>query len=52
MRQRNLGNRGDAADGVERVLGQVWNCAKVCVQQTPRDVQRVLSPSAQPFQDT
>lgn len=52
IRQRNLSKRGEVVHGVERVLGEVWNCAKACVQQTPRDVQRVLSRSAEPFQDT
>lgn len=40
--QRDLSDRGQVADGVQRVLGEVGDCAEVGVQQTPRNVQRVL----------
>lgn len=47
-----MGDRWEIVHGVERVLGEVWNCSKVCVQQTPWDVQRVLPCSAEPLQGT
>lgn len=52
IRQRHLSNGGEVFHGVERVLGEVWNSAKVGVQKTPWHVQRVLSRSAEPFQNT
>lgn len=50
--QGDLSDRWEVAQGVQCVLGEVWHCAKVCVQQTPRDFQRVLSRPAEPLQNT
>lgn len=50
--QGDLSNTGEFAQGVQCVLGEVGHCAKVCVQQTPRDLQGVLSRLAEPLQDT
>lgn len=40
--QSDLSDGGEVADGVQRVLGEVGDRAEVGVQQTPRNVQRVL----------
>ena len=50
--QGNLSDRGEVAQGVQCVLGEVGHCAKVSVQQTPRDMQGVLSSPTEPLQDT
>lgn len=52
VRQGDLSDRGEVAQGVQCVLGEVRHYAQVCVQETPRDFQRVLSGLAEPLQDT
>lgn len=49
MGQSDLGDRWEVAQGVQRVLGEVRHCAKVCVQQAPWDFQGVLPGPAEPF---
>lgn len=50
--QGDLSDRRKIAQSVQCVLGEVGHCAKVCVQQTPRYLQGVLSSHAEPLQDT
>lgn len=50
--QGDLGDRRQAAQGVQRVLGEVGHCAEVGVQQTPWDLHGVLSRPAESLQDT
>lgn len=50
--QGDLSDRGEVAQGMQCVLGEVGHCAKVSVKQTPRDIQGVLSSPAKPLQDT
>lgn len=52
MGQGDLSDRGETFQGVQCVLGEVGNCAEVCVQQTARDFQRMLSCLAEPLQNT
>lgn len=39
MGQSDLSDRGETDQRVQCVLSEVGNGAKVCVQQTPRDLQ-------------
>lgn len=49
--QGDLGDRGQCAQGAQGVLSEVGHGAQVCVQQTPRDLQRELPCLTEPLQD-
>lgn len=49
--QSELGDRGKVSEGVQRLLSEMGDCPKVCVQQTSRDVHGVLPRPTEPPQD-
>lgn len=52
VRQSDLGDRREVVDSLLGVLSEVRDGAKVCVQQTSRDLKRVLTSPPDSLQNT